>query len=652
MTSTHQDKLLHEPLHTIRLLQLPQGTSTSTFDGNLIPFVLARSPPFIALSYTWGATLHPEPLTINGHSLHVSSNLHSFLSLISTMKDFPPDTWWWIDSICINQDDEREKSSQMEIMGRIYKTAYRTVVWLGEEVDSLHIFEQEARDCRGAIKNLYRLCDEKKHVDGKSKVESRAAMAWLREPKSGVDWRALRCLFLRPWWKRVWTLQEFLISDRMRLTFYCGTEGISRHDLEAAVYASWLCKGWDKELLGRKGHEAGWNRRRMSQWYFERPHGMGLVAMLAYVGDSGVTKPEDRIYSLLGIAKDAHLVPPFNSKSSVEDTYTNLVKAFIQPENYNSLDIICYSHLFNDDARKSDSEKILPSWVPDWRAHVEGKVIPVMASQGSSEGTGNFRPTGVHGSDVAYRASGSTKPVFNIDSSNKNLTCTGIVIDIIDGLGGSGYDDAGELIESLPLQQSICEFNAATTTTTTTPLSITEIVSRCIALDRKDRYLSESMPADFFHDSFLQFCLAYFQRPTSAKVPAFFRSWFSLNKSLLIHGRSLEEHCQEMVKDMSTPEAKKFREGKLKEFYGRLEDTIVTMARRLVVCEKGNLGMAACRARKGDLVVVLLGCSVPLVLRREGKAFELVGECYLDGFMNGEALEEEKKLAKQELRIV
>lgn len=568
----------------------------------------------------------------------------------------------------------------MEIMGKIYASAERTVIWLGEEVDTLRLFIEEARNCRGAVKTLYRLCDEMESTNGKGKAESRAAMEWLRDPKSGVDWGALRSLLLRPWWRRVWTLQEFLISDRRSLRFYCGRESISRHDLEGGIYATWLCKGWDKELLGKEAHEgmfalslnfqlnlptvwdfvgywltryfvAGWNRRRMSQWYNERTHEMGLIAMLAYVGDSGVTKAEDRIYSLLGIAKDAHLVRPFNPESSVEEVYINLVKSFIQPGNYDSLDIICYTHLFNHELRKLDSERILPSWVPDWRAHVEGKVMPVMASQGSSEGTGNFRPTWVHRSDVAYKAAGSTKPAFDIDRSNKVLTCTGVVIDIIDGVGGSDYDDAGELTESLQLEQSTSHFNVCPTSNSGSPIT-SEIISRCIALDRKDRYLSESLPVGFFHHEFLQFCVAYLKRPTSSKVPEHFRSWLNTNKSLLIHGRTLEEHCTEMSKDMGIPEAKYFREGKLKKFYGRLEDTVVTMARRLVVCEKGFLGMAASRARKGDLVVVLLGCSIPLVLRKHGEDFELIGECYLDGFMDGECLEEESDFMEREFKLV
>jgi hypothetical protein len=46
-------------------------------------------------------------------------------------------------------------------------------------------------------------------------------------------------------------------------------------------------------------------------------------------------------------------------------------------------------------------------------------------------------------------------------------------------------------------------------------------------------------------------------------------------------------------------------------------------------------------AQKDDQAWVLLGYSVPLVLRKcEGKEnFEVIGECYLHGYMNGEVIE-------------
>jgi len=38
--------------------------------------------------------------------------------------------------------------------------------------------------------------------------------------------------------------------------------------------------------------------------------------------------------------------------------------------------------------------------------------------------------------------------------------------------------------------------------------------------------------------------------------------------------------------------------------------------------------------------VLSLGCDVSLVLRSGGDHFELIGECYVDGYMEGEAMNE------------
>jgi len=39
------------------------------------------------------------------------------------------------------------------------------------------------------------------------------------------------------------------------------------------------------------------------------------------------------------------------------------------------------------------------------------------------------------------------------------------------------------------------------------------------------------------------------------------------------------------------------------------------------------------------LVVVLLGCDVPVLLRKDGDEVRLVGECYCHGVMKGEMME-------------
>ena len=50
------------------------------------------------------------------------------------------------------------------------------------------------------------------------------------------------------------------------------------------------------------------------------------------------------------------------------------------------------------------------------------------------------------------------------------------------------------------------------------------------------------------------------------------------------------------------------------------------------------------RSRPNDLIFVLMGCSVPLVLRPRGDGlYQLIGECYIPGFMKGEAMKELEK---------
>ena len=61
-----------------------------------------------------------------------------------------------------------------------------------------------------------------------------------------------------------------------------------------------------------------------------------------------------------------------------------------------------------------------------------------------------------------------------------------------------------------------------------------------------------------------------------------------------------------------------------------------------VLChEEGVYGQVPHGSRTGDLVAIILGAKTPYVLRHCGKvkdSFELVGECYMDGMMDGEMM--------------
>jgi hypothetical protein len=87
-----------------------------------------RLPKYIALSYTWGASTDVFPFECNGHNLPVRENLLLALSHLKDVVDMPI----WIDAMCINQSDEVEKMSQIQMMTEIYKGAEKVLVSGGE----------------------------------------------------------------------------------------------------------------------------------------------------------------------------------------------------------------------------------------------------------------------------------------------------------------------------------------------------------------------------------------------------------------------------------------------------------------------------------------------------------------------------------------
>ena len=123
-------------------------------------------PPYIALSYTWGAPYDEAPSSyndsnygclakLNGFELKVRANLyaalwHFRLSLIPMLKeadvldddcpskiliDLDAQPYLWIDAICINQSNLDERAAYLPMMRGIYSKADATIVWLGLDTE-------------------------------------------------------------------------------------------------------------------------------------------------------------------------------------------------------------------------------------------------------------------------------------------------------------------------------------------------------------------------------------------------------------------------------------------------------------------------------------------------------------------------------------
>ncbi len=270
----------------------------------------------------------------------------------------------------------------------------------------------------------------------------------------------------------------------------------------------------------------------------------------------------------------------------------------------------------------------------------------------------------------------------------REAACSSILLDIIDGLGGTiGHQDLPK--ESAPLDhnpesiQSTAMANIGPTkhahhirisAVDDGCSALLSAVSRCLSLDRHDRYLRHAAPRDRYLQTFLTLCQATVENAEGATTG--FTTWFDVNRSLSIRGRTLEEavvHVAKHDSSVSTRMRAKWRHIVRKEepelekdvemvsgsdgLVDRMEDTTMRRQKRLMVTNTGLLGMAPPNATKGDCICILLGCSIPLILRPVGPnkgSYRLVGECYVDGYMNGEVFRElsSGRLTLENIRLV
>jgi hypothetical protein len=82
-----------------------------------------------ALSYTWGPSQPKHRILLDGALFHVTGNLFQFLEMYKDVSSGIPTMSLWIDAICINQHNAREKSNQVQRMSQIYSAASEVTVY-------------------------------------------------------------------------------------------------------------------------------------------------------------------------------------------------------------------------------------------------------------------------------------------------------------------------------------------------------------------------------------------------------------------------------------------------------------------------------------------------------------------------------------------
>lgn len=566
-------------------------------------------PPYSALSYTWSLTSPTSKtwsLQIAQRHLPVLPSLWPFLQALRAKGSLLDGTWWWIDSICIDQTNLQERGQHVRRMKHTYKNAHRVVVWLGEQSED----SNSALDFIGLLNEMNDAKHSKERLLGE-----------LHQDEYRDRWVAFRQFFLRKWWTRVWTIQEFAIPSK--ISFWCGQRRISRDTIFAALTVADRCNA--PNFKGTIAFHHAFNRRRVWLLYEAAKVGtsvhLSLMALAAYFCSNEATDDRDRLYGFTGLCTEDHGLE-INYAWSVDEVYLHFARSFITK--HESLDILCFASLFS-----ATSGSSLPSWVPDWRARLQPHVIPSMASQSSCDFIGNLRPPRLlEFADVSthYSSPGHKTAVFSFEGST--LLTQGSIIDEVADVAGNPF---------LEPEKGSAPCPSVHRSAKDTLISI----CRCLVLDRGDRYLASPMPTETFYHDFVELCHTILT--SRHLVESEFQEWYDSISHLRFGDRTFDDIVQTAHHESSDalPTSLPNQDEYIQDsFYGRFHDIVQKRQLRLVTTRDGRLGMVPEKANRDDLMCILYGCNVPLLLRKaeRGDDFMVVGECFLDGCMQGEAL--------------
>ncbi|KAG8531870.1 uncharacterized protein KY384_003506 [Bacidia gigantensis] len=362
---------------------------------------------FEALSYTWGDGKPTSEIQCNGARLFIRPSLEIALRHLRKTDDVRT---MWIDAICINQSNTREREQQVPLMADVYSKASQVVAWIGE----VKLSDVQALD----IERLQFEVIDPDHKEVTWKLENYIT-ALLKTMMAAVT------LMRRPWFSRTWIIQEValsrkliiqcsdriirwsnflalldlipLITDKEGMQVYFGEVFLERAHFVASVRSKIA-----ERIAEHERQETDVVIRHVSSHQYDVWEDLQLLVSQARA--FGATEESDRIFALLGLV-DQKLRKgiPVDYGTPFQAMYKDFARHLIATTG--SLSMLSQVGPEQDDK--------LESWVANW-----ARELPV-------------EPLGAN-KDGYYSATGASKPEIIPHKDAKVLALSGIFLDEID----------------------------------------------------------------------------------------------------------------------------------------------------------------------------------------------------------------------------
>ena len=131
---------MYRPLNTarqeIRLLTVYPAHENATLECSLqtVSLLPGERTEYETMSYVWGNALDKRSLYLDGREIEIPKQA---VAALQAARRPDQTRLVWMDSVCINQTDIREREQQVTMMTEIYLSSIGNIIFLGADENGI-----------------------------------------------------------------------------------------------------------------------------------------------------------------------------------------------------------------------------------------------------------------------------------------------------------------------------------------------------------------------------------------------------------------------------------------------------------------------------------------------------------------------------------
>lgn len=593
---------------TIRLLDLHPGHEADSISCSLRHCDLDYNPDYEAISYVWGEPVFSVDIECGGKAVYITPGLQQVLKRVRRVD---AKRTIWVDGLCINQKDDIERSTQVQLMRQIYSNANRVLVWLGPDTNS-------------AAADAFSLCRAVSDAFVTDILSNPERSDKLLISADDTRWLSLQSLVGCTWWTRVWVLQELRLARVASILW--GPEEIdwshiqhtSKH-LQCIAFPRYPTGVSPLQFTLVNFFVSGYPGQIVQTDTVDRHNDYSIITLLRGGTKLSCSDDRDRIYGILGVTDERDQIVPDYTKTANEvywDFAIWLLRGATLERNTRLKLEHLFAHVKHDQVLHIWTHSSLPSWVPRWNITGASWFSTSFIVSEAFKKTFHIR----HGDYTLVklgRAEQAPEPSQSPDSGRSNVIhVSAAFLDEIASLS-SIFDShsPGSILENL---LTFWDHNVL-------PL-LREDIHRDL-LSELCLILAEVHGIEDDYSliiAYLEWALALHEREAI------------LSATHAVQCHSLLEDLKQRATEEQQPDSQtsgsdvfSVNTPQHREWFFREALPERLRFKRLLLTKEGYLGLAPAACTVGDQIVILPDVGAPMLLRQQDTFYQVVGPSYL-----------------------